>query len=174
MKKVKADSARLRQPGGHMEQAFQDRIPNNHCFGCGPLNPEGLYLKSRWEDDEAVCLWTPKPHHMAGPTHILNGGIIATIMDCHTICTAIADAYQRDGRAVGEDPELWYATGKLEVHYLKPTPLEGPVTLRARVAEAGARKTVLTCTLYADDQARAEAAVVAVRVPEAWRHGRAA
>ncbi len=47
------------------------------------------------------------------------------------------------------------------MRYLKPTPLEGPVTLRARVAEAGARKTVLTCTLYADDQARAEAAVVA-------------
>lgn len=29
-------------------KAFQDQIPNNHCFGCGPENASGLQIKSHW------------------------------------------------------------------------------------------------------------------------------
>ena len=69
--------------------AFQDQIPDNFCFGCGADNPDGLHLKSEWEGDIAVARWTPWPSHAAGPKHILNGGIIATLLDCHGVCTAI-------------------------------------------------------------------------------------
>ena len=47
--------------------------------------------------EEAVCTWQPQPNHTSGPPHILNGGIIAVLMDCHCICTAVAAAYRAEG-----------------------------------------------------------------------------
>lgn len=149
--------------------AFQDLIPNNHCVGCGPLNEHGLHIKSRWEGNEAVCRWTPLPWLMAGPTHILNGGAIATVIDCHCICTAIAAAYREEGRALDSDPPIWYATASLKVDYLRPTPLDREVELRARVREIKGRKTIVDCTLTSGEEECARGEVVAVRVPEEWR-----
>lgn len=151
--------------------AFQDQMDGNFCFGCGADNPDGLQIKSFWEGDEALCLFQPQPHHAAGPRHVLNGGIIATIIDCHTVCTAMADAYRREGREVGAPPDLWYATGSLVVRYKRPTPLAGPVELRARVLAVDDRRTQLECRLIAAGKICAEGEVEAVRVPTAWRHG---
>jgi hypothetical protein len=64
--------------------AFQDQIPANFCYGCGPGNPVGLHIRSIWAGDEALCVFQPAPYHAAGPRHILNGGIIATLIDCAT------------------------------------------------------------------------------------------
>jgi acyl-coenzyme A thioesterase PaaI-like protein len=105
---------------------------------------------------------------MAGPTDVLNGGIIGTVIDCHCICTAFADAYRREGRAIGSDPQLWYATASMKVDYLKPAPIDQPLTLRAKVVEAGPKKTRITCSLYAGEQECARGDVLAVRV--AWNH----
>jgi acyl-coenzyme A thioesterase PaaI-like protein len=151
-----------------MPDAIQDLVPNNHCFGCGPLNHRGLGLKSYPEGDETVCTFRPSPDHMAGPTHVLNGGIIATVIDCHCVCTAIADAYRAAGRPIGTGPLIWCVTASLKVDYLAPTPIAGPVQLRARVREAKGRKRVVTCELSADGQVRARAEVVAVEVPAGW------
>jgi acyl-coenzyme A thioesterase PaaI-like protein len=153
-------------------RAFQDLIPDNHCWGCGPLNPKGLYLKSFWEGEASVSTFLPHPEHMAGPKHVLNGGIIATVIDCHSICTAIADAYRQEGREIGASPTLWYATGSLSVRYLRPAPLGAPVALQARIIERKGKKTVLVCSLESGGKLCAKAEVVAVRVSEAWRHGR--
>jgi len=151
------------------ELAFQDLIPDNHCYGCGPHNAHGLRIKSYWDGDEAVSTFTPQPFHMAGPTNVLNGGIIGTVIDCHCICTAFADAYRREGRAIGSDPQLWYATASLKVDYLKPTPIDQPLTLRAKVVEAGPKKTRISCSLYAGDQECARGEVLAIRVAHGWR-----
>ena len=145
--------------------SFQDAIPRNHCFGCGPLNPDGLHIQSTWVEDVAAL------EHMAGPTHVLNGGIIATIFDCHGICTAIADAYDREGRPIGGGADIWYATGDLRVRYLAPTPLGPELELRAWIEDVDGRKTTLRSVLVCEGEARAAADVLAVRVPEAWRHG---
>ena len=123
--------------------AFQDRMHDNFCFGCGADNPDGLQLKSAWGADDpevAVAQWTPGPVHAAGPRHILNGGIIATLLDCHGICTAVADAYRREGRDVGSDPDLWYATASMQVDYLRPTPIDEPVD--ADRSGGGCRRSV--------------------------------
>ncbi|GGO83205.1 thioesterase [Marinobacterium nitratireducens] len=150
--------------------AFQDQIPGNHCFGCGPGNAGGLQIKSYWQPDgSAICHFRPSPQHCAGPAQTLNGGIIATLIDCHGICTAIADAYRRDGRAIGQGNEIWYATGKLEVSYRAPAPIDAELELLARVDEVSDRKTILSCTLSANGARCAEARVVAVRVPDDWR-----
>ena len=150
------------------DRAFQDLIPHNDCFGCGPHNEGGLQIKSHWRGDVSVCRFTPGPHHKAGPSHILNGGIIATVIDCHTICTAIADAYRREGRAIGSDPPIWCATASLKLRYLRPTPIDLPVELIARVREADGKKTFLGCSLSSDGVECATAEVVAVRVPAKW------
>jgi acyl-coenzyme A thioesterase PaaI-like protein len=152
-----------------MEAAFQDLIPHNRCWGCGSLNPDGLRIKSYWEGEDAVCTWTPDPRFMAGPTHILNGGIIATLLDCHSLCTAMAAAYRAEGRPMDSEPLIWCVTASMNVRYLRPTPIEAPVHLRARVTEVDGKKTFLSTTLSSGGEACATAEVLAVRVPGSWR-----
>ncbi len=151
------------------EPPFQDQIPDNYCYGCGPGNPNGLHLKSVWENDESVSTFMPQAFHTAGPQQLLNGGIIATIIDCHCICTAIADCYRRENRAIGSAPQIWCATATMKVDYLRAVPIERPVTLRARILETGPKKTRLSCSLLSDGQECAKGEVLAVRVPPSWR-----
>ena len=66
------------------ETPFQDRLPGNHCWGCGPDVETGLRLKSYWSDDETVCTWQPRAEFAAGPRDVLFGGIISAAMDCHS------------------------------------------------------------------------------------------
>jgi acyl-coenzyme A thioesterase PaaI-like protein len=150
-------------------ESFQEKLPENYCWGCGSANPHGLKIRSFWDGEEAVATWQPQEFHAAGPRHILNGGIIASLIDCHAVCTAIAAAYRAEDRPVGSSPPLWYATGTLKVTYLKPTPLGGPVLLRARVMERKEKKTTVACSLFAEGVECARAEVVAVRVSDAWR-----
>jgi acyl-coenzyme A thioesterase PaaI-like protein len=154
-----------------LEGAFQDSIPGNHCWGCGPLNEHGLHIKSYWDGDRSVCHWTPLPWHAAGPTHILNGGIIATIIDCHCVCTAIANHYREEERSMTSDPAIWCVTGGLEVSYLRPTPIDAEVTLVARISERKGKKTVLACSLLSSEIECATGRLVAIRVPPEWREG---
>ncbi|MEE9284969.1 MAG: PaaI family thioesterase [Dehalococcoidia bacterium] len=151
---------------------FQDEIRDNHCWGCSPFNEHGLQIKSFWSGDEAVCTWRPREYHMAGPSHVLNGGIIGSVIDCHCICTAIAAAYKAEGRPINSEPLIFYATAMLQVSYLRPTPINLQVVLRARIKEMTDRKTVLSCLLTAEDEECAQAEVVAVRVPTEWYHPR--
>jgi acyl-coenzyme A thioesterase PaaI-like protein len=169
------------QEGGTMQDglavqygvAIQDQMKDNFCWGCGADNPDGLQLKSYWDGDVVVARFTPGSEHSAGPRHILNGGIIATLLDCHGVCTAAADAYRRAGLEIGGEQELWYATASLSVDFLRPTPLDEAVELNARIVDAEDRATSVVCTLSATGKERAKATVRAVRVPDEWRHGSA-
>ncbi|MGL4650042.1 MAG: PaaI family thioesterase, partial [Caldilineaceae bacterium] len=158
------------------EAAIQDQIGGNHCWGCGPLNPQGLQIKSYWQgpldgQPVATCTFQPQQQHMAGPTHVVNGGILATVIDCHCVCTAIAAAYAAEGRAIGDisggAPELWYATGSLNLTYLRPTPIDQPSHLEARVVAVEGKRTTVVCTLTAGGKECVRAELVAVRVPAA-------
>ncbi|SHE70268.1 hypothetical protein SAMN04487965_0468 [Microbulbifer donghaiensis] len=151
------------------QPAIQDLIPANHCFGCGPDNDLGLQIKSYWTgQDKSLCTFAPQPHHSAGPVQYINGGIIATVIDCHTICTAIADGYRQAGREVGTGDKIWYATGRLDVSYRAPAAIDKPVTLEATIVERSERKTLLHCELSSEGRLCATADVVAVRVPDGW------
>ncbi|WP_420317295.1 PaaI family thioesterase [Ekhidna sp.] len=141
---------------------FQDHMPENVCFGCGH-NHEGLQIKSYWDGDEAVCKWKSEEKYH-GWSNLMNGGIMATLIDCHCMGTAMADAYKREGRSLDTDPEYRYATGTLTVKYLKPTP-NSEVEIRARVVEVKGRKTILKCDFLSENgEKTAEADVVAIRV----------
>jgi acyl-coenzyme A thioesterase PaaI-like protein len=149
------------------DKAFQDYYPDEvaHCYGCGRLNEHGLQIKSYWDGDEAVCTFTPRPYHTAIPGYVY-GGLIASLIDCHSTGTAAAAMYRAEGRAMDTRPALRFVTGSLHVDYLKPTPIEGPLELRARVKEIKGRKVVVSTDLLAQGQVCARGEAVCVLIPE--------
>jgi hypothetical protein len=96
-------------------EAIQDQLVDNFCWGCGADNPDGLQLKSFVDGDGVVARWQPSPIYAAGPRTVLNGGIIASLLDCHGVCTAIARAYASEERLISSQPEIWCATSLLSV-----------------------------------------------------------
>ena len=148
--------------------AFQDFYAEEfaQCYGCGRLNQDGLHIRSFWDGDESVCTFTPRPYHTAIPGYVY-GGLIASLIDCHSTGTAAAAACRVAGRDMGSDPPLRFLTASLHVDYLRPTPIKGPLELRSQVKEVKGRKVVVTTTLWAHGQECARGEVVAVQVPEA-------
>lgn len=142
---------------------FQDHMPGNICFGCGAENPEGLQIKSYWDGEEAVCVWESEEKYQ-GWKSLMNGGILATLIDCHCMGAAMAAAYRAENRSMDSQPEYRYATGTIKVKYLKPTPNDSPITLRTKVLEIKGRKVVMSCESYVNGIKTAEAEVIAIRV----------
>ena len=144
-------------------------MPINHCYGCGPANPAGLKLKSYWgEDGVSRASYEPRVEQSAGASHFVNGGVIATLLDCHAVCTAMADAYRRQGRPIDSEPPLYFATGRLEVDYLRPVPIDALLSLEAQVESVDERRVMVIATLSARGKVCARAAVAAVPVPADW------
>lgn len=152
-----------------MTDYFQDRMPYNHCWGCGADNPDGLLLKSRWETPGlAVCEFHTHRPLWAGPRGVLNGGIIGVLIDCHGICSAVAHAYRREDREIGSEPILWSVTGRLEISYRRPVPIESAVRVEAGIEDHSGRKTWVACRVLAGGELCAEGKVLAVSVPGGW------
>jgi acyl-coenzyme A thioesterase PaaI-like protein len=67
------------------------------------------------------------------------------------------------------EPAIWCVTAALDVTYLRPTPIDRGVTLRAKVVERKGKKTVLECSLLSGEEECARGKLVAIRVPPEWR-----
>ncbi|HLF56413.1 MAG TPA: PaaI family thioesterase [Thermoanaerobaculia bacterium] len=150
--------------------AIQDLYPGDyaHCFGCGRLNEHGHRIKTHWIDGEGVARFTPQAHEVSLPGYVY-GGLIASLVDCHAIATAAADAAERAGTPFVADALPRYVTGSLKVDFKKPTPIGVELELRARVREASERKALVEVTVRAGDVVTATGEVVAVRMPETMR-----
>ncbi len=142
---------------------FQDHMDGNVCFGCGQDNAEGLQIHSFWDGDTAICRWMPEKKYW-GWVNILNGGIIATLIDCHCMGAAMAEAYRAEDRSLDSEPIYRYATGTLNIRYLNPTPGDQEVEIRANVIEVKNRKTTLTAEVWCGGECTATAEVIALRV----------
>jgi acyl-coenzyme A thioesterase PaaI-like protein len=153
-------------------KAFQDYYPDkfSDCYGCGRLNDHGLKIKSYWDGDESVCTIKPQAYHI-GMKGFVYGGLIASIIDCHSTGTAAAAAYRREGRAMDTDPPLRFVTASLHVDYLKPTPIEGPLELRSRIMEIKERKVIIDTILSVRGVICARGTVVAVKLPDSMKPG---
>tara|TARA_B100001167_G_scaffold151832_1_gene99250 strand:+ start:1174 stop:1665 length:492 start_codon:yes stop_codon:yes gene_type:complete len=145
-----------------LSNIFQDYMPDNICFGCGKNTKNGLHIKSYWNGKEAECIWFPKPYHQ-GWSSIMNGGIIATIIDCHCMGTAMAYAYKKENRSLNSLPEYRYATGTITVKYIAPTPNK-KVKLSAKIISYSEKKIFLKCHLISENKITVSAEVVAFRV----------
>jgi acyl-coenzyme A thioesterase PaaI-like protein len=154
-------------------KAVQDHYPSDyaHCYGCGSLNEHGLHVKSAWEDDQVVARFQPEPYHVAVPGFVY-GGLLASLIDCHAMATAAANAERAAGRDIGEREAPRYVTGSLRVDYLQPTPLGPELELRARVRESTERMATVEVTVWVQGTVTARGQVVAVRIPGAMSGGR--
>jgi acyl-coenzyme A thioesterase PaaI-like protein len=95
----------------------------NHCFGCGPANPQGLHLVFTTDTSNPDAI-TATAHlqldrmHEGPPGHI-HGGIVAALLD---------EAMSKLNRPLN----VLAMTRHMEVDYLRPAPLYQPLVLVAR------------------------------------------
>ena len=144
--------------------AIQDRLfPDLTCFGCGPANERGLQLKSYREGDLVVAHFTPWPEHDNG-IGFLNGGIIATLLDCHSAAAVFETADENGWERLGGSA-FSFITAGIEVEYLRPAPLDDTVELRARILSASEPEIVCEDELWWDGKVRARGTAVWKR----WR-----
>ncbi|MDF3054745.1 MAG: PaaI family thioesterase [Gammaproteobacteria bacterium] len=148
------------------QKALQDYCEEaySYCYGCGHLNEKGLQLKSYREGNEAVAIFQPKSYHIAVPGFVY-GGLIASLIDCHSIAIAAASAAFERGENISAHLER-FVTGSLKVDYLQPTPLGIPLEIRGHAEEVHARKIVVNTVLLVDKKVCARGHVVAVRMPD--------
>lgn len=137
-------------------ESLQERyFPDLPCFGCGPANEKGLQLRSFARDDGiATALFTPWPEHDNGLGY-LNGGIIATVLDCHSAAAVTHEAF-RNGWLPLPGAALPHVTAGLDVRYLRPAPLRDTVTLYAEVTRSSEAEITARAWLEWDDKVRAE------------------
>ena len=148
-------------------KAFQEYYPEDlsHCYGCGRLNEHGLQIKSYWDGQESVAKLIPNEKYIAIPGFAY-GGLIASLIDCHSTGTAAAAKYRAEGRDMDTEPALRYVTASLKVDFLAPTPLGVELEIRGKVVEIKEKKVVVEATVLAENKICATGKVVAVRMPK--------
>ncbi len=114
----------------------------NHCFGCGPDNPQGLHLTFTYNTDDPDNITATATVNLTrlheGPPGHLHGGIIATLMD---------EAMSKLNRPLA----VLAMTRNLTVDYLRPSPLHTPLTLTGRHLRREGRKLFHAATLHHPD-----------------------
>jgi len=110
---------------------------NEWCFACGRLNPYGLKLTFEEKEDIYITHFTGEPQHQ-GYDGIMHGGIVSTLLD-EIIARYI---YAKGVTAV---------TARLEVRYLKPTPIGVPLLVQGRIARSKGRIYEMTGTIELPD-----------------------
>ena len=105
----------------------------------------------------------PWPEHDNGMGY-LNGGIIATILDCHTGAVVLNEA-DRQGWEAFPGAAYPFVTAGLDLRYLRPAPLTEPVELRAVITASDESVITVDAQLVWDGKPRAEASTLWKR----WR-----
>jgi uncharacterized protein (TIGR00369 family) len=113
----------------------------NYCFACGKDNDQGMHLQFSIDEEarEAICHFTLGRRYTGPPRHA-HGGIIATILD----------------EAMGKINKLHKVialTREMRVEYLKPVPLERPLTVTSREHKVEGREHTNVAEIR-DDQGR--------------------
>jgi acyl-coenzyme A thioesterase PaaI-like protein len=145
-----------------MNNSLQERYaPRNHCFGCGPANAKGLRIRSFEDGEDLVAEWSPEPHHEAFDG-AMNGGILGTLLDCHSNWTAAMHLM----KASHTDHPPCTVTAEFRVRLLRVTPSNGPLRLRAHVIESTRDRATVDATVEARGETTATCRGVFVAVRE--------
>jgi len=129
----------------HIKSLQDTYSPEGICFGCGPKNEKGLRIKSFAEDGQefVTAEFMPKPHHQAFPG-MVNGGIIGSLLDCHSNWTA-AYALMRSQNA---DTPPCTVTADFHVKLRAPTPSTQKIYLKARAIEVKEDRAKIEAELF--------------------------
>ena len=118
-----------------MEQSLQDQYyPNGTCFGCGPCNGDGLQIKSYSTDRGVIATWTASEKYDNG-FGFVNGGIISTLLDCHSAASVMKETVKRygdfciDNFEHFDDKHPVYLTNQINVTFRRPILLHSEITL---------------------------------------------
>lgn len=141
-----------------LQEAF---APNGICFGCGVENEKGLRIKSYADGEEVTAEWRAEPHHQAFPG-MLSGGIVGTLLDCHSNWTAAYFLMKRNGET---EPDCT-VTANYSVKLLRPTPFDATIYLKARVVESSEDRATVEAELIANDKVCATCRGLFVAVKE--------
>ncbi len=145
-------------------KSLQEQNQIDECFGCGTKNSRGLGIKSFWDGNESICVWQPEPHHCGATADRVYGGIIASLIDCHSVNTATDEAYRSENRQPGSEPVLRYVTASLDVSFLRPAPIDKELRIQAKVIKIEGRKIWVESKLSCEGKLCAQGKVLAVRV----------
>ena len=150
--------------------SLQERFaPRSRCFGCGPANELGLRIRSfESGDGRVVAEWNARPEHEAFDG-FLSGGVVGTLIDCHSNWTAIAALMARSG-ATKAPPTV---TTDYAVRFRRPTPSGRPLRLIGRVIELTDASATVETTVEAEGRPTAVGRATFVIVgPEHPAYGR--
>jgi len=143
--------------------SLQQQNKLEQCYGCGTDNENGLHIESYWQEGESVCTFQAQDYYHGGKLNIVYGGLIACLVDCHSVNTAISNAYKEEKREPGSEPKVVYLTAQLTVSYHKPTPLDKPINLKAKILSVEGKKTWIECLVLSDNEICAKGKVLAIR-----------
>jgi acyl-coenzyme A thioesterase PaaI-like protein len=127
--------------------------PELTCFGCGHANSEGFHLRSYRDHELTIAIFTPRPEHDNG-FGFLNGGIITTVLDCHTAAVVMWEADQHGWKAENGAP-VPFITASLDVKFLRPTPLGPTLILNAEPEKISESEIIVNAELVFDEKQRA-------------------
>jgi acyl-coenzyme A thioesterase PaaI-like protein len=122
---------------------------------------DGLRIRSYIAGDgTVVATWQPRREHEAFEGFV-NGGILGTLIDCHSNWTAIAALLARSGAS--EAPST--VTSELDVQFQKPTPSDRPLRLIGRAVDVENDRVTVETSVEVDGAttAKGRATFVAVK-----------
>jgi acyl-coenzyme A thioesterase PaaI-like protein len=104
-----------------------EKQPNSRmCFLCGIDNPIGLKLAFYSDGpDRCIAQFRPRPEHQGYPGQ-LHGGIISALLD------------ETMGRVLIPQ-DVWAFTGRLEIKFVKPVPLDCELTIIGELTRTRSR-----------------------------------
>lgn len=126
---------------------------SNSCFVCGRQNAYGLQLSFEQQERSVTTNFTPGAQHQGWPGH-LHGGILYAVLD------------ETMGR-VGFTIDAWTMSGRIEIRYRAPVPLDQPLHVTATlIRERGRALEVQGFAQLADGTMAAEATGLYMRIPD--------
>jgi acyl-coenzyme A thioesterase PaaI-like protein len=133
---------------------LNDETTYQRCFACGHRNESGLKLIFRREGERIVTDYMPSERFQGFPG-VLHGGILATMLD---------ETMSRTGALRRE----WLMTGKLDIRYRRPAPIDQPLRAWGEIARErdGAIDAIGAVELM-DGTVLAEARGMFLRMPDA-------
>lgn len=128
----------------------EEYAAHSTCYGCGPSNPKGLRVRSFPEGEKVVAEWTPEPFHEAFPG-VLNGGIVGSILDCHSNWTTAWHLMRRNQL----DHPPCTVTADYSIKLLAPTPTDKPLKLEATIVDSREDRATIEAKLFSQGKVTA-------------------
>jgi acyl-coenzyme A thioesterase PaaI-like protein len=96
------------------------KLEGYNCFACGTANPIGLNLQF-YLTGEYMCSDVVLGKNYEGWQNMAHGGIVSTLLD--EVMSWAVIYFKR----------IFFVTRSMDIKYLKPVPLETPLTVKAHI-----------------------------------------